>query len=67
MHQIITGRELKLKGKKENDELFKLLARGLGLFQVLAFFRLGLATFVNQINLGEIGPNLHQRSRFEGI
>ena len=31
------------------------------------FFRLGLATFVNQINLGEIGPNLHQRSQFEGI
>ena len=43
------------------------LARGLVLFQVLEFFRLGLATLFNQINLDEIGPNLHQRSQFEGL
>jgi hypothetical protein len=43
------------------------LARGPGLFQVLGFFRLGLATLFNQINLEEIGPNLHQRSQFEGL
>ena len=54
-------------GLKANKDFLKyVLARGLGLFQVLGFFRLGLATLFNQINLDEIGPDLHQRSQFEG-